>query len=211
MSEIEGQQTVLEAVKYFGPKKKLIQIHFRDVCGTLPAFKECFLGEGNFDPAGVMVALRDYGFDAPFRQRMCQRPCILCIMQYNYRDNTQFVKLLLYSFHVSIKALAAPYTMVRFMPTGGVNQDNLKDYLSCDEVIACGGSWMVKEDFIRAGAFEKPCSFVNTVPAPTSISGYAAVIRRMASSAASVRKVTSAQESPPFFRAVLRRQNWRRQ
>ena len=47
--------------------------------------------------------------------------------------------------------------MVRFMPTGGVNQDNLKDYLSCDEVIACGGSWMVKEDFIRAGAFEKIC------------------------------------------------------
>ena len=57
----------------------------------------------------------------------------------------------------AIKALAAPYTMVRFMPTGGVNQDNLKDYLSCDEVIACGGSWMVKEDFIRAGAFEKIC------------------------------------------------------
>lgn len=63
MSEIEGQKTVMEAIKYFGPKKELIQIHFRDVCGTLPSFKECFLGEGNFNPAEVMVALRDYGFD----------------------------------------------------------------------------------------------------------------------------------------------------
>lgn len=55
----------------------------------------------------------------------------------------------------AIKALAAPYTMVRFMPTGGVNQDNLKDYLSCDEVIACGGSWMVKGDLVKAGKFDE--------------------------------------------------------
>lgn len=63
MSEIEGQKTVMEAIQYFGPKKELIQIHFRDVLGTLPAFRECFLGEGNFNPAQVMAALRDCGFD----------------------------------------------------------------------------------------------------------------------------------------------------
>lgn len=57
----------------------------------------------------------------------------------------------------TIKALAAPYTMVRFMPTGGVSAKNLKDYLSCDKIIACGGSWMVKGDMIKAGEFDKIC------------------------------------------------------
>lgn len=57
----------------------------------------------------------------------------------------------------TIKALAAPYTMVRFMPTGGVSAKNLKDYLSCDKIIACGGSWMVKGDMIQAGEFDKIC------------------------------------------------------
>lgn len=57
----------------------------------------------------------------------------------------------------TIKALAAPYTMVRFMPTGGVSAKNLKDYLSCDKIVACGGSWMVKGDMIKAGEFDKIC------------------------------------------------------
>ncbi|WP_029201494.1 bifunctional 4-hydroxy-2-oxoglutarate aldolase/2-dehydro-3-deoxy-phosphogluconate aldolase [Oribacterium sp. NK2B42] len=55
----------------------------------------------------------------------------------------------------TIKALAAPYTMLRFMPTGGVGMNNLNDYLSCDKVICCGGSWMVKGDLIKSGEFDK--------------------------------------------------------
>lgn len=55
----------------------------------------------------------------------------------------------------TIKALAAPYTTVKFMPTGGVNTKNLKDYLSCDKIVCCGGSWMVKGDLVKAGDFEK--------------------------------------------------------
>ena len=54
-----------------------------------------------------------------------------------------------------IKALAAPYTMVRFMPTGGINENNVRDYLKYDKIHACGGSWMVKGDLIRAGEFDK--------------------------------------------------------
>ena len=57
----------------------------------------------------------------------------------------------------TIKALAAPYTTVKFMPTGGVNAGNLKDYLGCDKIVCCGGSWMVKGDLIKAGEFEKIC------------------------------------------------------
>lgn len=57
----------------------------------------------------------------------------------------------------TIKALAAPYTMLKFMPTGGVSAKNLADYLGCDKIIACGGSWMVKGDMIKAGEFDKIC------------------------------------------------------
>ena len=54
-----------------------------------------------------------------------------------------------------IKAMAAPYHNIRFMPTGGINTGNLKNYLSCDKILCCGGSWMVKGDMIRNGEFEK--------------------------------------------------------
>ena len=53
-----------------------------------------------------------------------------------------------------IKAMAAPYGNVTFMPTGGVGVDNLKDYLSFPKIIACGGSWMVPADKIAAGDFD---------------------------------------------------------
>ena len=55
----------------------------------------------------------------------------------------------------TIKALSAPYSQLKFMPTGGVSVNNLKDYLSCDKIICCGGSWMVKGDMIKAGEFDK--------------------------------------------------------
>ena len=54
-----------------------------------------------------------------------------------------------------IKAMAAPYTMMKFMPTGGISAKNLKDYLSFDKILCCGGSWMVKGDMIRNGEFDK--------------------------------------------------------
>ena len=55
----------------------------------------------------------------------------------------------------TIKALAAPYTNIKFMPTGGINAKNLKDYLSNKKILACGGSWMVKGDLVEAGEFDK--------------------------------------------------------
>jgi 2-dehydro-3-deoxyphosphogluconate aldolase/(4S)-4-hydroxy-2-oxoglutarate aldolase len=54
-----------------------------------------------------------------------------------------------------IKALSAPFGDMLFMPTGGIGPDNLLQYLSYDKVVACGGSWMVKESLIRAGKFEE--------------------------------------------------------
>ena len=54
-----------------------------------------------------------------------------------------------------IKSMAAPYTKIKFMPTGGIGPKNLADYLSCKAVIACGGSWMVPGDMITAGKFDE--------------------------------------------------------
>ena len=52
-----------------------------------------------------------------------------------------------------IKAVAAAYTKLSFMPTGGINAKNVGDYLAYDRIVACGGSWMVKKDLINAGDF----------------------------------------------------------
>lgn len=55
----------------------------------------------------------------------------------------------------TIKALTAPYVGLKFMPTGGIGPKNLKSYLECEKIVACGGSWMVKGDLIKAGEFDK--------------------------------------------------------
>lgn len=54
-----------------------------------------------------------------------------------------------------IEALSAPYGNITFMPTGGVNAENLKTYLDFPKVLACGGSWMVPSDIISTGNFEE--------------------------------------------------------
>lgn len=54
-----------------------------------------------------------------------------------------------------IKAMGAPYGMVKFMPTGGISAKNLAEYLSCSNIVCCGGSWMVKGDLIAEGKFDK--------------------------------------------------------
>ena len=53
-----------------------------------------------------------------------------------------------------LKAVAAPYGGVRFVPTGGVGPKNLLSYLGLPQVAACGGSWMVKKDLIVAKDFD---------------------------------------------------------
>ena len=54
-----------------------------------------------------------------------------------------------------IKAMAGPYTQMKFMPTGGINADNLCSYLDFPKILACGGSWMVSDKLINAGEFDK--------------------------------------------------------
>lgn len=53
----------------------------------------------------------------------------------------------------TLKAISAPYGMMKFMPTGGISESNLGEYLALPSVLACGGSWMVAKDLIARGDF----------------------------------------------------------
>jgi 2-dehydro-3-deoxyphosphogluconate aldolase/(4S)-4-hydroxy-2-oxoglutarate aldolase len=55
----------------------------------------------------------------------------------------------------TIKTFSSVFPSVRFMPTGGINQENICEYLKVKSVIACGGSWMVKNDLIDKGKFDE--------------------------------------------------------
>lgn len=55
----------------------------------------------------------------------------------------------------AIKALSAPFSDVRFVPTGGIGPANIADYLALPSVHAIGGSWMVPRETISAGAFDE--------------------------------------------------------
>lgn len=49
-----------------------------------------------------------------------------------------------------LKALASPFAGIRFCPTGGVSQKNVKDYLGLPNVVCVGGSWVAPDDLVKA-------------------------------------------------------------
>lgn len=55
----------------------------------------------------------------------------------------------------TIKAMAAPYSGLRFIPTGGINEKNINEYLAFPGVLACGGSWMASDALVKSGEFGK--------------------------------------------------------
>ncbi len=61
-SEMGGHDYVIDAVRHFGGRGKIIYVHFRDVQGNVPCFNECFINEGNVDPYEVMRTLKEVGF-----------------------------------------------------------------------------------------------------------------------------------------------------
>ncbi len=55
----------------------------------------------------------------------------------------------------TINALGSVFPQMKFMPTGGVSESNVLEYLASPKIIAAGGSWMVKGDLIKAGKFDE--------------------------------------------------------
>ena len=54
-----------------------------------------------------------------------------------------------------IKSMAAPYVDMKFMPTGGINENNMLDYLAFGKILCCGGSWMVPGDAVAAKDWDR--------------------------------------------------------
>jgi 2-dehydro-3-deoxyphosphogluconate aldolase / (4S)-4-hydroxy-2-oxoglutarate aldolase len=54
-----------------------------------------------------------------------------------------------------LKAVCAPYSHVKFIPTGGIDTNNIGQYLAIPQVLACGGSWMIKPEWMKAGEFDR--------------------------------------------------------
>jgi 2-dehydro-3-deoxyphosphogluconate aldolase/(4S)-4-hydroxy-2-oxoglutarate aldolase len=54
-----------------------------------------------------------------------------------------------------LRALCGPYRDISFVPTGGITPNNLLDYLALPQVLACGGSWMVKPEMLRSREFDR--------------------------------------------------------
>ncbi|NLB15396.1 MAG: bifunctional 4-hydroxy-2-oxoglutarate aldolase/2-dehydro-3-deoxy-phosphogluconate aldolase [Clostridiales bacterium] len=54
-----------------------------------------------------------------------------------------------------IKAMNGPFGMMKFLPTGGINLDNMMDYLKNDKILAVGGTFMANEGFVRDGQFDR--------------------------------------------------------
>ncbi|WP_435603276.1 mannonate dehydratase [Streptomyces sp. bgisy130] len=63
VSSMAGEQSINEVIDTLGAERAIFYVHFRDVQGSVPRFTECFLGEGNYDPARVIRRLHDTGFD----------------------------------------------------------------------------------------------------------------------------------------------------
>ncbi len=57
-----GADNVRAMIEYFGPRGRILYVHFRDVQGTVPRFQECFIGEGNYNAAQMMRLLKQSGF-----------------------------------------------------------------------------------------------------------------------------------------------------
>lgn len=54
-----------------------------------------------------------------------------------------------------VKSLLAPYGDIQLMPTGGINTNNISQYLDIPRVLCCGGSWMVDKTLINQGEWDK--------------------------------------------------------
>ncbi|MEZ3435438.1 MAG: bifunctional 4-hydroxy-2-oxoglutarate aldolase/2-dehydro-3-deoxy-phosphogluconate aldolase [Lachnospiraceae bacterium] len=83
---------------------------------------------------------------------VCTPTEVMCALEYNL-DVVKFFPAKQYGGPDTINALSAPFPSIRFMPTGGITAANIRDYLKNKKVIACGGSWMVKDTYIKEHQF----------------------------------------------------------
>ena len=87
-----------------------------------------------------------------FFQGVCTPTELMMLLKYDLRV-AKFFPAEQYGGLKTIRALSGPFPQMRFMPTGGIHAGNVKEYLADPRIIACGGSWMVKDSLIKAREF----------------------------------------------------------
>jgi len=110
---------------------------------------------------GISVSVIEYCClnKIPVYPGACTPSEIIQVMEFGL-DIVKFFPAAQYGGLPTVKALSAPFPALKFVPTGGVSESNLREYLAFKKVIACGGSWMVKDDMIKAGDFKGIVSLV---------------------------------------------------
>ena len=113
-------------------------------------------GASFLESPGISRSVVEFALDhkLPIFPGTCTPSEVMTAMEYELLV-VKFFPAAQYGGLNTIKALAAPFPSVRFMPTGGINASNIMEYLASDKIIACGGSWMVKDSLINAGDFEE--------------------------------------------------------
>lgn len=108
-----------------------------------------------FVSAGFNRKVTEFAVDhkIPIFPGVCTPTELMFLLEYNL-PVAKFFPASQYGGLATIKALSAPFPQMKFMPTGGINASNILEYLSFPKVVACGGSWMVKSDWVREGKFD---------------------------------------------------------
>lgn len=106
--------------------------------------------------AGFSQKVTEYAIEnkIPVFPGICTPTELMYLLEYGL-SVAKFFPASQYGGLATIKALSGPFPQMRFMPTGGINAGNIREYLADPRIIACGGSWMVKDSLIREGMFDE--------------------------------------------------------
>jgi 2-dehydro-3-deoxyphosphogluconate aldolase / (4S)-4-hydroxy-2-oxoglutarate aldolase len=110
-----------------------------------------FIVSPGFNPKVVEYCVSN---DIPITPGCCNPSDIEMALEYGI-DIVKFFPAETMGGIAAIKAMSAPYGMVKFIPTGGINAKNLGSYLSFNKIHACGGSWMVDQSLISSGNYDE--------------------------------------------------------
>ena len=102
--------------------------------------------------AGFNRKVTEYAveYNIPIFPGVCTPTELMFLLEYNL-PVAKFFPAAQYGGLATIKALSAPFPNMRFMPTGGINAGNVREYLENPKVIACGGSFMAPAELLRGG------------------------------------------------------------
>ncbi len=126
------------------------------VCNVEQAQKALDAGAKFLVSPGFSRAVTEFAIEKgiPVFPGVCTPTEVMMAMEYNL-PVVKFFPASNYGGLSTIKALAGPFPGLRFMPTGGINAGNVKEYLADPKIVACGGSWMVKGDLVKEGRFDE--------------------------------------------------------